>query len=127
MPALHRLGRRWNPARWNTIGEFARFPRLTLDTTHLGTWGLDPTEVYAQLAGRVCHVHLSNFDGQEHRRPETGHLRLDRLLGRLAADGFAGTVTLELSPDTLGAGQPDAAVLSRLRGSLDYCRQAVVK
>lgn len=127
MPALRRFGRRWNPARWNTIEGLLRFPHLTLDTTHLGTWGLDPTEVYTQLGGRVRHVHLSNFDGQEHRRPETGRLHLDRLLGRLAADGFAGTVTLELAPDALGAGQSDAAVLALLRGSLDYCRQAVVK
>ncbi len=127
LPALRRFGRRWNPARWNSAGEIVRFPHLTLDTTHLGTWGLDPSAVFEQLDGRVRHVHLSNFDGREHRRPENGHLRLDRFLARLAADDFPGTVTLELSPETLDAGQPDDAVRALMSGSLAFCRQAVVK
>ncbi len=122
MPAIHGLGRRWNVAHWNTPAEIARFPNLTLDTTHLGTWGLDPAAVYDQLRGRVRHVHLSNFDGKEHRRPEAGRLRLDRLLARLAADEFAGTVTLELSPDALAAGNSDEEVAGLMAGSLAYCR-----
>ncbi len=124
LPAVRLLGRRVNPGRWNTPAAIGHFPHLTLDTTHLGTWGLDPTAVYEQLGGRVRHVHLSNFDGKEHRRPEAGRLGLDRFLARLAADGFGGTVTLELSPDALGAGQSDAEVGGLLAHSLAYCRKA---
>lgn len=125
LPAIHRFRRRWNVGLWNTAAEIVRFPHLTLDTTHLGTWGLDPTEVYGQLGGRVRHVHLSNFDGREHRRPEDGHLRLDRLLNRLAEDGYGGAVSLELSPDALDAGRSDQEVLELLAKSLGYCRAVV--
>jgi sugar phosphate isomerase/epimerase len=72
----------------------------------------------------VRHVHLSNFSGQEHRRPEEGHLRLDRFLVRLAADGYRGAVSLELSPDALNAGRPDDEVAGLMTASLAYCRQA---
>lgn len=122
MPARRALGRAWNAHQWNRVAEMARFAALTLDTTHLGTWGLDPSAVYAQLKGRVRHVHLSNFDGREHRLPEKGHLALDRLLGHMAGDGYEGVVTLELHPDAVGAGQPDGQIVARLRESLAHCR-----
>ncbi|MCZ7571898.1 MAG: sugar phosphate isomerase/epimerase [Ardenticatenaceae bacterium] len=123
MPARPVLGRRLNLYHWNTPTEILRFPALTLDTTHLGTWDLEPVEVYPHLNGQVRHVHLSNFDGREHRRPESGHLRLDALLARMAADGYQGAITLELHPDALDAGSPDAQVVERLGTSLAHCRR----
>jgi sugar phosphate isomerase/epimerase len=124
LPAIHWSGRRWNPARWNSATEIVRFPLLTMDTTHLGTWGLDPVEVYDRLEGRVRHVHLSNFDGKEHRRPEVGHLPLDRLVAHLVTRGYEGVVSLEMSPDALGAGNSDDQVTAVLTASLEYCRRA---
>ncbi len=129
MPALKILGRRVNPAHWNahsraTFDDITRFPNITLDTTHLGTWGLDPLEAYERWGQRVKHVHLSNYDGSEHRRPEDGILRLDALLARMAADGYAHSISLELHPDALEAGAPDSRIVELLRGSLNYCRQA---
>jgi sugar phosphate isomerase/epimerase len=94
-----------------------------MDTTHLGTWDIDPVNVYDRFGGKVRHVHLSNFDGREHRRPEVGHLRLDALLARMAADGFAGTVALELHPDTLDAGREDAHIVTLLAESPRRCRE----
>jgi sugar phosphate isomerase/epimerase len=124
MPAYRRFGRRWQFSLWNTVAEIRRFPHLTLDTTHLGTWGLEPEEVYPQLADRVAHVHLSNYEGgREHLRPETGRLKLDRLLARLAANSYPGAVSLELQPDVLDAGQPDERVIALMTGSLKYCRE----
>ena len=125
MPARQMFGRRVQIARRNTPKEIVRFPTLTLDTTHLGTWGLDSETVYQMLRERVRHVHLSNFNGREHRRPEDGSLELDRLLARLATDGFTGAITLELSPDALDAGAPDDTVLTLLKNSLAYCHRAV--
>jgi sugar phosphate isomerase/epimerase len=122
MPARRRLGRRWNVHFWNTLEEIVRFPSLTLDTTHLGTWGIDAADIYPSLKGYVRHVHLSNFDGREHRRPEAGHLHLDRLLARMAADGYDGAITLELHPDALDAGKEDAHVVALLTNSLRLCR-----
>lgn len=119
-----------NPARWNahsrdTIRDITRFPHITMDTTHLGTWGLDPLEAYNHWGEQVKHVHLSNFDGREHRRPETGRLHLDALLAGMAADRYGHAISLELHPDALEAGAADERIIKLLRGSLGYCRQAV--
>lgn len=122
MPAKRFLGRRYNTHLWNTPAALVRFTSLTLDTTHLGTWGMEPLEVYPALKGYVKHVHLSNYDGHEHRRPETGHLHLGPLLARMAADGYDGAITLELHPDALDAGKEDARVVALLTHSLAQCR-----
>lgn len=122
MPARRWLGRRWNAYQWNSITELRQFPNLTLDTTHLGTWDLDPNQVYPQLHGQVRHIHLSNFNGYEHRRPEDGHLALDRFLAHIATTDYQGVIALELHPDALDAGRPDARVVELLATSLNHCR-----
>lgn len=122
MPARKALGRRINAHTWNTPAEIARFPRLTMDTTHLGTWDLEPVDVYATWGERVRHVHLSNFDGREHRLPEAGHLRLDHLIAALSAAGYDGSISFELHPDAVGAGEDDDAIVARLAGSLAQAR-----
>lgn len=124
MPAKWLFGQRLNPCTWNSVEEIVRFPALTLDTTHLATWGLEPLAVYGRWQDQVRHVHLSNFDGKEHRRPETGRLQLDRLLAQMAADGYNGAISLELHPDAVDAGQEDAHLLALLTTSLAYCRQS---
>jgi len=122
MPAKEIWGRKLNPCLWNTPDEIGRFTNLTLDTTHLGTWGLDPSRVYQQLVDQVKHVHLSNFDGSEHRRPEDGHLDLERFVRQVAAAGQVGTVTLELKPDALDAGEADEHIIELMGNSLELCR-----
>ncbi len=123
MPARQWLGRPWSGHQWNNAKEMRQFPNQTMDTTHLGTWGLDPNEIYGLVGQRVKHVHLSNFDGHEHRRPEDGHLPLDRFLGQLVEDGYQGAVSLELHPDALDAGKSDTRVIELLTHSLTLCRQ----
>jgi sugar phosphate isomerase/epimerase len=122
MPARTWLGRRWNAYHWNSAVEMVRFSALTLDTTHLGTWGLEPVDIFPQFQGRVRHVHLSNFNGQEHRRPEDGQLRLDALLARLAAAGYQDAISLELTPSALNAGSTDEQMAALLTTSLAHCR-----
>jgi sugar phosphate isomerase/epimerase len=123
MPKRSFLGRRLTIHYWNTAEGLAQFPHVTMDTTHIGTWGAEPVDIYSLWRERVQHVHLSNFDGREHRRPEVGHLQLDRLLQALARDGYSGTVTLELAPDTLDAGRRDDHIVQLLTTSLRHCRQ----
>ena len=123
MPAKRYLGRLWSPSPWNSIETIQRFSSLTMDTTHLGTWGLDPTEVYKHWSGLVKHIHLSNYNGREHRRPEDGELRLDRFLTHLNAAGYTGTITIEVSPDALDAGDDDAHLVNLLTNSLQFCRK----
>lgn len=105
----------------NDLDALARMPHLTLDTTHLGTKGLDPLLVYERVWERVVHVHLSNYNGQEHRLPHDGHLPLARLLQTLAQHGYAGAVSLEVGPEVLHA-EDEAQVRSHLRGVVDFCR-----
>lgn len=122
MPARRVWGRRWNAYHWNTLPELGRFSHLTMDTTHLATWGHDPLEAYARWNSRIGHVHLSNFDGREHRLPEAGVLALDQLLARMAGDGYRGAISLELHPDSAGAGLDDDAIVARLARALAHCR-----
>ena len=122
MPTKQILGRRWQLHHWNTPEEIVRFPSLTMDTTHLGTWGLEPADIYPRLNGQVRHIHLSNFDGKEHRRPEAGHLHLDRFLALLARDSYRGVISLEMQPDALDAGQSDDRVVELMTASLARCR-----
>jgi sugar phosphate isomerase/epimerase len=127
LPAKTFLGRRfnvhtWNPISHETLDVILRFNALTMDTTHLGTWGLEPVDVYHSWRQHVRHIHLSNFDGREHRLPEKGVLRLDRLLAMLSADGYGGAVSFELHPDAIDAGAPDERIVERLHSSLEMCR-----
>lgn len=122
MPASRFLGLRLNRYWFNTPERWARFPHVTLDTTHLGTWGLNPLAVYERVKERVAHVHLSNYDGAEHRAPPDGHLPLAELLRRLARDGYRGAVSVESDPFPLQA--EDARIcLANLRRSLAFCRE----
>jgi len=116
-----------DPWRLNRLGEWGGFPYLTLDTTHLATKGLDPVAVYTQLRERVVHVHISNARRrgrrvQEHRRLEDGFLALDAFLGHLVGDGYAGTVTLELTPQSLHA-EDEGRVRAHLRQQIDFLRE----
>ena len=121
MPSRRFLGRRINGYWFNSPADLERFPHLTLDTTHLGTWGLDPLAVYGQLGERVGHVHLSNHDGREHRSPPDGHLPLVGLLRCLAGDGYRGVITIECAPDAMDA-EDEAACLVALHRALAFCR-----
>jgi sugar phosphate isomerase/epimerase len=122
MPARRILGRCFNFYTWNNTQDWPRFPHLTLDTTHLGTWGLDPLNVYHRTKERVSHVHLSNFNGQEHRRLEDGHLPLADLLRALRDDGYQGAVVVELDPESLDAADETQA-LAHLKNQVAFCRQ----
>jgi len=124
MPAKRFLGRRVNFYALNDLESMAGLPHLTLDTTHLGTWGLAPCAAYEQLRSRVIHVHLSNFNGREHRRPDDGHLPLKRFLQRLVQNGYQGVVSMELDPEVLGA-EDETQVLAHLRRAVHFCRESM--
>ncbi|MDI7278080.1 MAG: TIM barrel protein, partial [Anaerolineae bacterium] len=104
MPAGRMLGRRVRHYRLTTVADCQCWPRLVLDTTHWGTWGIEPADVFEQLAERVVHVHLSDYDGREHRVPFTGRLKLERLLASLRSWGYGGLVSVELEPGAIAGG-----------------------
>lgn len=118
-----------NNTWWNTIPEWSQLHEwLTLDTTHWATHRLDPLEAYRAARGRVANVHLSNYrDGKEHRLPHKGELDLRAFLMALAADRFAGTISLELHPDALEFERGIDRVAAHMRASLDFCREALAR
>jgi sugar phosphate isomerase/epimerase len=123
LPKQRFMGRAFNAAWWNTIEQWQQVHRwLTLDTTHWGTFGTEPLEAYRAAGERVGHMHLSNFDGQEHRLPHKGHLDLGALLRAMAADGYPYTITLEVHPNAFSS--LDNAVLRRELGeSVAFVRE----
>jgi sugar phosphate isomerase/epimerase len=111
------------PAYWfNHPQRMVAFPHVTLDTTHVGTWGWDLLGAYEPLRERVAHVHLSNYNGQEHRSPLDGHLPLDALLRRLAEDGYPGTISIESCPEGINA-EDAGRCRAALEQALAFCRQ----
>jgi sugar phosphate isomerase/epimerase len=122
MPAKRAFGRRVQIHSLNTLDDLANLPHLTLDTTHLGTWGLDLVAAYEQLKERIVHVHLSNFDGREHRLPQEGYLPTAEFLQSLRRDGYEGAVSVELHPDALQP-EDEAQVQVRLQSVVAFCRE----
>lgn len=111
--------------RTHTIERIARFPAITLDTTHFATAGVDILEAYDALRGAVRHIHLSDFgEGKEHRVPGRGILPLDLFLLAVAESGYDRVITVELVPDALDAGDDDE-ITARLAETVAYCRAAL--
>ncbi|MBZ0296988.1 MAG: sugar phosphate isomerase/epimerase [Anaerolineae bacterium] len=122
MPIKVMYGQRFDPAWWNTVDEWSTIhDYLTLDTTHWATHHIDPLDAYRAAGKRVAHVHLSNFDGREHRLPHKGHLDLGAFLQALADDDFGGTISLEVHPDALEFYKTDL-IFRNLCESLAFCR-----
>ncbi|MDR3639944.1 MAG: sugar phosphate isomerase/epimerase [Humidesulfovibrio sp.] len=95
---------------------------LTLDACHLGVSGRDVLADLARVpADLLRHVHFSDASGfAEHLPPGAGGLPLGPFLERLGADGYAGTVSLELDPAHLSEDESDLVrELARLRASME--------
>ncbi len=76
-----------------------QFPHIILDTTHLGTGGIDPVSAFDRWRGKVEHIHISNFDGREHLELRTGLLDLEGFLRHVSRAGYRGDYCLEIMPD----------------------------
>lgn len=110
---------------------------LVLDTTHAGTAGEDLLRARRLFDGRLVDVHLSDVSGElpallpagarqaldQHRFPGAGALGLAPLLAALQADGYCGSVTLEVNPLALRFWWPPA-VRRRLAQAMDWMRRA---
>lgn len=112
----------YNGYQMNTLDQWGLLPTLNLDTTHLGTWGHDIVATYEQVKSRVRHVHLSNYNGKEHRLLWDGVLPLEAFLHRLRDNGFAGILCVELDPEPLEAADEDKA-LQNLTRCREFCQQ----
>ncbi|HET6748855.1 MAG TPA: sugar phosphate isomerase/epimerase family protein [Actinomycetes bacterium] len=103
--------------------ELARWPAVTLDTSHLAVAGGDLMAAWEELADRVVHLHVSNNDGRgrdTHGLLDRGVLPVPEFLEEVGAAGFPGAVTLELDVRTWADDRP--ALLEVLRENLDIAR-----
>ena len=78
-----------------------RFTHLVLDTSHLAVSRIDIVEAYERYRTKVLHFHLSDnagrgWDSHLPLEDERGTLPIRELLDAIMADGFAGTISLEL-------------------------------
>jgi sugar phosphate isomerase/epimerase len=81
------------------LEDLEQFPNVVLDTSHAAVSGLDLLETFDRLAHRIAHVHLSNNAGRgwdSHLPLHQGVLPIESFLDRLATEGFAGSISLEL-------------------------------
>ncbi|MDP8236667.1 MAG: sugar phosphate isomerase/epimerase family protein [Candidatus Erginobacter occultus] len=83
----------------SALGEMDQFPNIILDTTHLGTAGIDPIAAFERFRDRIGHIHLSNYDGREHLELQTGILDLAAFLHHTARSGYRGGYCLEIMPE----------------------------
>ena len=67
-------------------------------------------------------VHLSNYDGREHRLPPDGHLDLGALLRRLRENGYQGAISVEAGPEAFEA-EDEARCRENLARVLAFCRE----
>jgi sugar phosphate isomerase/epimerase len=112
---------------------------MTLDTAHVGTWELDLLESLDFFDGRLANVHLSDLKAvphwvlaqprlhsylRQHQFPGTGVLPLRECLQELAARGYDGPITFELSPLAIDAWLP-WRVERRLRKAVQFVRSTL--
>ena len=84
----------WNPVLMDA-------PHVTLDLSHTAASGSDALAMASDLGDRLVHVHMADGTGvtnrDEHLVPGWGAQPCARLLEGLAADGYPGTVVLEVN------------------------------
>jgi sugar phosphate isomerase/epimerase len=101
-----------------------RYPQLVLDTSHLAVAGFDIVEAYRRYRTKVVHFHVSNNAGRgwdSHLPVDEGILPLADLLDEVAADGFGGTMALEL--DLRSYLGDDEAVQEVLVRNREFCER----
>lgn len=123
-----------DPEMLQQFAEKHDFP-LTLDTSHAASWPHDVIEVYELFRDRLVNLHLSDFRKlpawldrpalhtyiKHHQLLGAGDLSLRELMACVEADGYAGLVTMELSPVALEIWRP-ARSREKLATTVDWIR-----
>lgn len=103
--------------------DLARFPNVTLDTSHLAVAGVDIIEAYRAIKDRLAHIHLSNNLGHgrdSHAPLDTGVLPIVAFLRTLKDTEYAGSIALEMDIRDHASKPPELASL--LAAQVDLMR-----
>jgi len=106
------------------LDRMAQFPHIILDTTHLGTAGIDPISAFDRFRWKIGHIHLSNYDGREHLELRTGFLDLAAFLRHVTASGYRGGYCLEIMPEYFDSHDVDSTV-RLLSENLAFIREGI--
>jgi len=110
----------------NHIEKLNKFKYLTIDTTHLGTWGCEPADYLDMIAGEIVHVHLSNYKmGHEHRLPLDGHMDIEKFLKKLVARGYSHAITMETDPRSLTNHRSFNDTCREFKENLEFLRKSL--
>jgi len=91
----------WAVSTAITPADLSAHRDVVFDTSHFAVSGIDLFDAWEAVGPRVRHLHISDNrgDGSDSHAPiGEGVLPLASFLARVGRDGFAGTITLELSP-----------------------------
>lgn len=109
--------------RFYTLEQAQTLPALSFNTAHFGTAGANIVEAWQHLAGRTYHITLSDYSSPVSRLlPGKGILPLRAFLQNVAAANYRHTISIALSPQSLGAGD-DGIVAGRLQRAANFCRK----
>lgn len=108
------------------LEEMDRFPHIILDTTHLGTAGIDPVAAFDRFRRQIGHIHLSNYDGREHLELRTGLLDLAAFLRHVTRSGYRGGYCLEIMPEYFPSGDEKQS-RQLLSDNLAFIRAAIAQ
>ena len=107
----------WNPVLMD-------FPYVTLDLSHTAVSGSDALAMAGELGDRLVHVHMADGSGvpnrDEHLVPGRGTQPCGPVLEKLSADGYSGTVVLEVNTRRATTREARLADLSE---ALDFTRR----
>ena len=106
-----------------TLEQAQTLPALSFNTAHFGTAGVDILAAWQLLSGRTYHITLSDYDSPAgHLLPGKGNLPLRAFLQNVAAANYRHTISIALSPQSLGAGD-DGIIAGRLQRAANFCRK----
>jgi sugar phosphate isomerase/epimerase len=100
MYPVRRAGVRASPYAPGYDPTDAGYPDYTLDLSHTAASGLDALRLLERMGDGLVHVHLADGSGStrdEHLVPGHGGQPCAQICERLAEEGFAGTVVVEVS------------------------------
>jgi sugar phosphate isomerase/epimerase len=107
----------WNPLLMDA-------PHVTLDLSHTAASGSDAYAMAEELGDRLAHVHMADGTGvpnrDEHLVPGRGTQPCGPVLEKLSADGYSGTVVLEVNTRRATTREARLADLSE---ALDFTRR----